>query len=403
MRKIFENTLLLTLLLAPLLGIFRDYGYEQTKVIFFIFITTFAGICWLLIDRKTTLRIRWTPIKIVSALFVLILGITSAFGINPAASVLGLPPYFQGWIVYLYLFLFAVFVSESNIKLEKWAWVFTVSAFLVSLLALDQYIRLNFLHQYVPNYAGRVVSTFGQPNFYSGFLLLSLPFITQLFSFWKKRWVVVVILLVSGAIIVSGSRASIIILLLSVYVWLIQKIPVKRVGYGIVILSIVLLGYFSLNPLSNLVKKEVYMPQQNQWLIDNAPEKRVLIWQTAVLVASEKLVTGFGLENIGEAISNFKPEKTYPAYFGLKELWVDRTHNYMFDLIFFSGIPGLLAWCLLVLFAAKKLWRRPVFFVSLLFYLVWVQLQNQSIVHMIYFWFLIGLSDQKKELTGVKG
>ena len=31
---------------------------------------------------------------------------------------------------------------------------------------------------------------------------------------------------------------------------------------------------------------------------------------------------------------------------------------------------------------------------SLVLYLIWIQFQNQSVVHLIYFWLLVGMVDQ---------
>lgn len=80
----------------------------------------------------------------------------------------------------------------------------------------------------------------------------------------------------------------------------------------------------------------------------------------------------------------------------LKELKIDRSHNYTLDLLMFSGGLGLISWLLLVILVLKCLIKnnQQVLLVGLIIYLGWIQLQIQSIVHLMYFWLLLGLADQ---------
>jgi len=164
-----KTILLLIIFLIPLFGAVKSFGYEQIKILFFILSVSLIGFLWIL--RKPA--IKWNAVKTYSALLVVVLFLTSVFGREP---------YFQGWVLYAYLCLFSLLVSQAQIKLEKWALVLCSSAFIVSLLAVKDWVLLNIFSQSVPVYAGRVVSTFGQPNFYAGFLLLSLPFSYYLFK-----------------------------------------------------------------------------------------------------------------------------------------------------------------------------------------------------------------------------
>ena len=108
---------------------------------------------------------------------------------------------------------------------------------------------------------------------------------------------------------------------------------------------------------------------------------------------------GYGLENISSAFSSyfgrFNVNTLNSASFhGLKNLVVDRSHNYTLDLLFFSGILGFLAWIVLVWQLFRKI-KSKVLLASLIIYLVWIQLQIQSVVHLMYFWLLVGLIDQE--------
>lgn len=83
-----------------------------------------------------------------------------------------------------------------------------------------------------------------------------------------------------------------------------------------------------------------------------------------------------------------------PVLISLKDLNIDRTHNYILDLLLFSGIFGVISYLMLVFLLLKKTKQRTLL-VGLITYLIWVQFQNQSIVQLIYFWMLIGLVDSE--------
>ncbi len=386
--------LLLTIFLTPLLGAVGGLGYEQVKVLFFILNISLIGFLWMFKKPK----VKWTNIKIASSFFILILFLTSILGIQPTYSFLGIPPYFQGWILYAYLVLFSLMVSSFDIKLKHYALVLTSSALIVSGLAIEDWILKN-LGYLVPNYAGRVVSTFGQPNFFAGFLLLTLPFSYFLFKEGNKK--LSYLGMVSGltsiiGIFVSYSRAAIILSLILVALGLINQLKIK-ISLVIFILVIILTG--------GLWKSEFSKPlsSNNPDLTRESVEKRVYIWPQFIKIASEKPITGYGLENIGKSFSNYFIENKHsifeenlniqPILISLKELYIDRTHNYLLDLMLFSGILGVGVWLLLVVLLFKKC-RNKYLLTGLFTYLIWIQFQNQSIVHLIYFWFLVGAIDK---------
>jgi hypothetical protein len=111
-----------------------------------------------------------------------------------------------------------------------------VSATLVAVLSCIQFLMLNVFEIDIINYSGRVVSTFGQPNLYSGFLLLTLPWVVL---GKKPNWLV--FLIIFSGIIVSLSKASV-ILGVGLGIYLIsRKIKSRRVR--ILLLLVTLLSF----------------------------------------------------------------------------------------------------------------------------------------------------------------
>ncbi len=406
---LIEFLLLLTVFLTPLLGASFNFGYEQIKVLFFIVSISLSGFLWLM--RRPIFR--WTGISIVAGLFIITLFVTSIIGIEPQTSFFGSEPYFQGVILYAYLFLFFLLVSASKIKFVTWAYVLVGSSTIVGLLAIGDWIQINLLGHQLPTYAGRVVSTFGQPNFYAGFLLLTLPFFNFLLKQKQKGfWILLGFLIVILAIILSESRVAFMLLSLLLLLWLILELPFKKLIFGVISMILFITFALSVNFGAGWVEKELTSLRSNinPDLTTIGVEKRYYIWPILGKLILEHPVTGYGLENIAPVFSEYfeinkhtlfeENLKVKPYLFGLKDLNLDRAHNYLLDLLLFSGIFGVVCWAIIVFLLIKKLLlskvtlENNVLWVGLITYLVWIQFQNQSVVHLIYFWLLVGLVDQ---------
>lgn len=377
MIKALKFNLLLTVFLIPIITPFYSFGYELSKILFFIILTTLSGLLWLGKGFK------WSGVNKASAIFILILLLTSFLGVDSLIGMVGKEPYFQGWVIYAYLWLFSVMVAGAEIKQKDWIKALSLSSALVSMVALRQFIEINFFGQYIPTYAGRVVSTFGQPNFYSGFLLLTLPWIPR-----KGYWWLVIALNIL-AIIVSQSRVAYLMLSILILVWLIKKMTARK-------LLIIAFLFFFLQ--SGMLWKEIWQPAStnNPDLTKVSVENRVYIWPLSWQLILQKPLSGYGLESINTAFANYFEKNKHdlnPVLLSLKELDIDRTHNFLLDLLLFSGIMGLAMWLWLIWLLLKKAKNNQILLVSLITYLVWIQFQNQSLVHLIYFWLLVGLID----------
>lgn len=399
--------LLTTVLLLPLISTIKGFGYEQIKVLFYILSISLIGLLWLL--RKPKYKL--TPIGKAAGLFMVILWLTSFTGINPKDSILGTYPYFQGAILYSYLFLFFLLVSSSGIKLHAFALVSAGSASLVGLIAIKDWILLNIFNQQIPTYADRVVSTFGQPNFYAGFILLCLPFFHYLLKREIKWWTTMGFLISVTAMILSASKAAFLGAAGLILVWLIWELPFRKLVFGLTLTILIILSITSIKFSAGWVEKELIQPKAttNPDLPTMGVEKRYYIWPILWQLILQKPIIGYGLENIAAEFSRYFEVNKHalfeenlqvkPYLFGLKDLYLDRSHNYLLDLLLFSGILGLLTWLILVLMLLKRILQSQIspenstLLVGLITYLIWIQFQNQSVVHLVYFWLLVGLID----------
>jgi len=428
MSLILNLPLLLTVFLTPLLSQIGEFGWEQVKVLFFIIASSLAGSIYLWDKSNLTNLTNWSGIKILALIFLLTLGITSFLGLDQTSSFLGRPPYYQGFILYSFLFLFFLMVSSMPVKIEKWALALVSSSVIVSVLAIEDFILMSVFHISFPTYAGRVVSTFGQPNFYAGFLLLTLPFSYCLIVIARNKatkqspadndkllWMLgwgSGLLSVLG-ILVSCSRSAILLALMLLVLGLTDQLK-NKIKIGLVVLAAVFASIIiAWTASSGLVGNEISRPIKtfNPDLTRESIEKRAYIWPVAFKIAIQKPLKGYGLENIENAFADYFQKNKHPLFeenlqispvlISLKELVIDRSHNYPLDLLLFGGAASLGVWVLIVALLFWKLKQtsdgrhKNVLVISLVIYLVWIQFQNQSVVHLIYFWLLAGLIDGK--------
>lgn len=410
MQSLISVILLLSVFLVPLIPATGGFGFEQAKILTFLGLVSIAGGIWAVWWSKhpTQAAVKWSKPKLAGAIFLLILFVASLLGVEPLKSIIGVVPYFQGWIIYAYLFLLYLLVSHLKVPLLHWAIVYTGSATVVAVIAIREWLTVNLWNQPLLTYGGRVGSTFGQPNFYSGFILMALPFYLFLFQQKKGRFIVALSFWIAlfGAII-SVSRVTFLLLSAFLIWWLIWQLPKYRAfTLGMVLGCFMLITIFANANSTGLIAEELNQPLaiNNPDLTQQSIEKRAYLWPVLVQLSSQKLWQGYGLENINTAFSNFflankhalfeENLKVSPVLISLKDLVVDRSHNYALDLMLFAGVFGLGSWVVLVWLLLQKARGNHILLASLLLYLVWVQFQNQSIVHLMHFWLLAGLIDR---------
>lgn len=401
--RFLEKLLLFAFFIIPLISEYFGFGFESIKVLSFLGIVIFAGFIFSYLLYEKIIKLHYSLIKIASFVFLSCLTLTMLTGLDSFQSLMGRHPYYQGLILYWLLFLFYLMLSELKINFNHIIKTISYSAFIVAAIAISQFILLKGFNIGIPTYAGRVVSTFGQPNFYSGFLILSLPFWFHIVKTNKKfsKTYLLMLVIIFSAIVISFSRAAIFISLTFFLVEVFKLVSGKRRIIFIVVISgfSFLVLYLSLIS-SGIIFREIVEPQTSIWLLNNSPEKRVLIWPVVWGVILQRLFLGYGLENFNLAFSQYLNNFNYnlgsipPVIYSMKSLILDRAHNYLMDLLVFSGILGFISYLFLLAVIVKAAKRKEVTS-ALIIYLVWIQFQNQSIVHLLFFWTIVGIIDSE--------
>ncbi len=400
----FQLSLLLFTFLLPLTTPFSVYGYEQAKVVLFYAGLLLSCTLWLCSRPRLSLNLLKQPICWAATIFLVAFSFSSWQGIDWENSLWGDGPYFQGLVFYFSLALYALLVREARIKWINWFLVWSSSSFLVAVVALYQWFAINSFSQILANYSGRPISSFGSPNLYSGLLVLTWPLTFQLLKRSRYRyWALATLGLNLVAIMASQSRASMITVLIIICLMVLAELWrfAQRRGLlstmilGLVLVTIV--GSLLIQPVfdsyyQQLHAQELEQTEDLRWLQYNAPEKRSLIWPVLWDQSQQHLWWGVGLENtkplFKQAFAMVNPP--YHSWQSLRDLTVDRAHNYLLDLLIWSGVVGLSSWLLLFMVLLLKS-RRTIFVWSLLAYFLWIQFQIQSVVHLIFFWWIVGL------------
>lgn len=384
-----------TALWIPVFGL----GFETAKVVVFIILVLVY-----IVLNGVALKV-CSYIKILSLVFFLLLLVTSFLGINPQSSFFGVEGYYQGLITYFFLIIFSFLVSQSRIGLNEWGRYISLGCFAVSVVSIFQFLLLSVLGINIANYSGRVVSTFGQPNFYAGFLVTCLPFLIDSLREKKNLFSLLVFLFTIASIFISFSKGAILILAFLSIFYLLGFINEKSANLSKLALT-VLIGIFLLLVFLTISRPfiNLYYPGRVGGLIGLSSESRVLIWPVMVEIIKRDPVAGYGLENIDLAFGNFFQSVNFntnsnPTYLTLKDMRVDRSHNYIMDLMLFGGVGTALIWIILCFSLVYKLRHNQTLLLSLVAVLMFSQIHNQSIVQLIMFWFLVGLSDKAELLT----
>lgn len=394
---VFPAVILLTLGVTPLLEAQNQLGYEYPKVFFFIGLILGLLLLFEIFPNQFRQKLfAKSFLSVIGLLFLISISFSSFFQPQPLLGLFGQYPYYQGIVLYLFLFLFALFVGILPISLKKYSYVLVVSACWIALVSLYQWVGIHVFHLPIGTYSGRVVSTFGQPNLYSGYLAMLLPFFMVLME--KVKSIQRILLGIGAGIVLLGIAVSVsrlawilvgIMGIVSVLFYLRKSIYFTKVALGLGIFCVV----FGSVAIPRIIQTEFVDPYNYTWLKLNNPEKRVYIWQVALSQGLKRPILGYGVDTFRDVYSSYFTDAPKEAsYYSRRVLVVDRAHNYVLDLFVYAGVVGVVLWVMLVSNMLVKLRKQRWLLLGLVLYLLFALIHPQSIMQLIFFWFLAGLA-----------
>lgn len=359
------------------------------------------------------------PLLDVLGTLVLLFGavslIADVIGLDPRTSFLGSVYRRQGFVTLLSgMLLF--FLVRSLLEHEEERFLRAVqkgalvAAIATSLIALWHAVSFYLLHNaLVPIYQGRIVGTFGNPNFLGGYLVMVLPFIL-LGERVSKTARTVAIVMILAAVFVSFSRSAWLATLVVLgwgarrfYRGVLPKTPRRCISIGTSGKTVVSRGAASLPPLGwislDTLGKGVLIVLFGAGLLVAAInaywfvvprvlrlsmwDNRMVIWSEGTKAVIKRPILGYGQENFSLVF----PEKRF--------MYVDNAHNIFLETAVSSGLIGFLLFMAILTVAIRQA-SWPVR-MSLIAFLITAQFNPLSIAQLALFWFLLGFTPSRRK------
>lgn len=359
--KIFAFAALFTPLIA--LPWFSVFPFIVPKAVFFRSTMVFASVLSILLffyERKTvdanhSKAKRWhTPLFIAILLFAASMLISTFFGVDMHASIWGNQERMLGlFTIAHYFFLFFVFRYIFDDE-KDWKWIFCtlVGVGIVATLvgAFQRYIDPDFLFN---RGAGRVVSTLGNPIYFSGLALFTF-FASAFFFIKEKDWTKWLFAagIVSGlfGMYLGNSRGTFVGLAAGLGVALAiyalcskQQKTVRKAAIGLLIAFILFgIGVFVLRNNNTVRSLPVIGPLASISFDEGTARTRYLAWEIAIKAWKDRPIFGWGPNNYYYAFNQYyNPES---LRFGHQETWFDNAHNILLNTLASQGVVGVVGY-----------------------------------------------------------
>lgn len=341
--------------------------YEGVKVIWFLSGAFFLILHWIigLLRKPNCLKLILSDLFYFAWLVVLL--ISSIYGIHPTESILGGSYRHQGVIFFLALWLVGKKIptlSQKEKKLLIGGIAFGVIA--ESLIVMFQHLTSGL-------YFGRPLGTFGEPNAVAAFLSLGTYFVIEAL---KKRRLYLGIVTVVVSTFLTFSRTGFASLLL-VLGNLAFKRRRKSSKLLVAILLLAIIGVVIVFKKASITRgTSIY-------------ENRTLFREIAIKYIREKPVFGWGMES---------QEYLYDKEFALREMplegmIVDRSHNLFLDIALWSGLMGLGLFIVWLLFIVLEIVKNNKYnkLPALSAFLIFSMFQPLGVVHWLMLFVIIYL------------
>ncbi len=357
------------------------FPYITGKNFTFRIIVEVIGFAWLalaLIDARYRPKRDW--ILAAFAMFIVIMAIADAQGVNPFKSFWSNYERMDGWVTIAHLFVYVVVASSVLTTETLWRRLFQVSlgvSFLASILGFLQIMGVTILGETsATGLSARIDTTFGNPIYLAIYMLFHIFIAALLWSqMWSKRqkgshlwasiWYGLVIICDFMAMLFTGTRGTdlgliggvVITALLIIFFGETSREMSRRArSWAIgVIAAIVILGggFWAIRDAPFIQSVGFLQRLASISLSDDTIHARFLNMTIAWQGVKERPILGWGQENYAIVFDKYYDPRMYA-----QEEWFDRVHDIIFDWWVAGGTLGLLAYLSIFVATLYTLWRR---------------------------------------------
>jgi len=381
-------------------------------------------------------RPRLNIVSIAILIFIVFSVISSVFGLDFSQSFWSKYERMTGLLMWFHLFVFFI-VASSVFTKKEWLKIFEFSLMIALIIGFMMAIPLLSGKDILgaKGFGTRGGATLGNSSFLAAYLLFNVFFALYLFvtlftgenhelkneglfSFIKIKgfniFYPLSFILLAIFLFFSTGRAAAISFFGGMILLFLLKIIFQEKGHlkliGIIFLITIIIGFcvvifFSVQNQDNFIQKVL---SEKFGLL--APQ-RTLVWEVGLNGWKEKPLLGWGLENFHLAWFKYFDGKMLLPIYG-SDLWYDRAHNIVVDVLVSGGVLGLLSYLGIFAAAFYTLWKKYLsqkvdFSTTVIFPVILVAyfIQNLTVFDMVssllMFFLLLGfvasITSQRKE------
>ncbi len=342
-------------LYIPFFGMFFPF-ITGKNFVFRIIVEIVCALYVLLALREPKYRPRASHVMWVLGAFVLWIGVSTIFSVDPVKSFWSNLERMEGYVTMLHLFVYFTIVGAVVAAEEWWDKLFKVSIASSVLMGLYAVLQLSHIFPISSQSGTRVDGTFGNAIYLAVFMLCNL-FLT-LFMLVRRRHTPtnqalygVALVLQFAGLFFTETRGALLgfiggLIIAALYiVWKGRSAevrPLRRIAmWGLGILAILIVAFVALRSTPFLQHSSTLGRLASISLNDTTTRARLFyIWPIALKGATESpraMIVGHGEENF-----NFVFNKYYVPQMYNQEQWFDRAHNQFLDWLIAGGIPAFL-------------------------------------------------------------
>ncbi len=375
--------ILYALLLMPLLvwSIFL-FPFITTKILFFRILVELVLLIYLVLAVKyPELRPKWNLLTCAVWIYMGVILIAGIFGVNFGNSFWGTIERGEGIVSMLHFAVYFTILTAVLRERRDWYRYLFATVTLIfanALVGLSQLLDLSFLSNIFRG--GRIVGTIGNASFFASLLLfgvfLSLYLLQETRSKIQKIYLWIVFWFELVIMYETETRGAVVAAALAFGIYFLVNI-FKSESRKTKFVSLGLLGFLVAFGFTIYFSRTAPWVQGNATLYrlatispkDITTQSRLDTWKASFQAFKERPVLGWGYENYHVAFNKYFPARIFKD--SGSQIWFDRAHNVVFDVLVQSGVVGFLAylaifatafWILIRLIlkrAADLPWKMP--------------------------------------------
>ena len=330
---------------------------------------------------------------------------------NKVFAIIGVPGRWEGLVtitLYMFLFITARLYLVPDEGLFK---IILVTAIIVSIYGILQTMNFDPFPRDVlrENWSKRAFSTMGNPNFLGSYIVLIIPTTIFFYIINKNITGLTAYAILFYCLLSTGTRGAWLGTIASIMAFAAIHYMYFRYSKGeftryiiLIVITMLLLALYNFYTEGAFIDRFLSIKRDADEFLtkgdraDYSGANRGFIWKRVAELIKKRPLTGYGIENLGEAFKKYYTQD-------MIELWnevryLDKAHNEYLHIAVTSGIPSLLVYLTFIsqiilkgLFRLKNCKTALLILSSVIGYMT-AAFFNISVVSVAYvYWIFLGL------------